>query len=661
MGEINWKQTLATGLITLIVLFTANALLTKWQEREPVLYYSVTETVPFNDQDKAIGIYDISIFNAGKKIVNEVACRIKLNGAQIDKYKIRSQNLVSVVEEAVQSDYLVIKIANLNPEEKVIVSLLGSSPNGIPTKPEVVLRGAGVVGEEKPAGHEKTSSANWLVIIASVMTSIIVTLSRLYYPGKIPLLGVQDTTLKEGDKLRDKDIRVNTKIEADVVATIENNHNNSEELEVSGLSRLLSACYADKSLEKLDEVFIDLSGKECDLNKKIENEAWYIFCQYRLGRNSALAALKELAEKHERSEGYSLINRIIASCYEKDKQFAKAADYFMEASEKADNEEDEFRFLADRARCLYLSGDINLAYQILSQSLELTQNEQCLYIIYSGLAYLLKEEEKPEEAFALEKCLELQPNNIEIRFNLAYLYGQQNKNDLAFGHYYKLIDFKGDHEAALNNIGVCYEELKMPLKAMEHYKKSWEMSNSLAAANLAYQYIDAGFGEEARKLLDKAKVQSEVHANVGSAIAKLATAEEKEDTILKEKLKACIEKQRFLSMFSGSYFKTATNVDISGTWISSTGNEVNVSQATNTVEFNWNEDGNKFQLKGDIVNRAGILHYCRIGKGLLHGMTEGDEGYTIISDDNKTISIMLINNNKTISLAKGGGVISHIS
>ena len=57
---------------------------------------------------------------------------------------------------------------------------------------------------------------------------------------------------------------------------------------------------------------------------------------------------------------------------------------------------------------------------------------------------------------------------------------------------------------ALNNLGVQYETLKMPGKCVESYYKSADHKETLAMANLAQKYLDQGFVNNAKELIDKA-------------------------------------------------------------------------------------------------------------------------------------------------------------
>ena len=96
-------------------------------------------------------------------------------------------------------------------------------------------------------------------------------------------------------------------------------------------------------------------------------------------------------------------------------------------------------------------------------------------------------------AFALEKALELRPNNTDLLFSTAYSYAKDKFDDLALFHYKQVASLTEDNQGTTNNLGVQYEKADMPIASVENYKKSIKKVKLLASANLAYRYMNAGF------------------------------------------------------------------------------------------------------------------------------------------------------------------------
>src|SRR5205085_1608160 len=86
-----------------------------------------------------------------------------------------------------------------------------------------------------------------------------------------------------------------------------------------------------------------------------------------------------------------------------------------------------------------------------------------------------------------EAALQLQPNDFEFRFNLAYAYGdatgghaEHDYRDLALFHYRLLILRSDDSAYSRNNSGVAYNHFDSPIHACEQFKAASEMGNALA-------------------------------------------------------------------------------------------------------------------------------------------------------------------------------------
>lgn len=156
-----------------------------------------------------------------------------------------------------------------------------------------------------------------------------------------------------------------------------------------------------------------------------------------------------------------------------------------------------------------------------------------------GHLYLVRDKNKEKAISYFEKVLELNPDNIDIRFNIAYQYSELGKNEEAFFYYKTYCDNKDD-AMGLNNLGVACHALGMLIKAVHYYNEAIEKKESLAMANLANKYIDEGFIEKARKLLEEGLKCDKPHPNVAKAISRIQSLEEKENNKEKEVLESVI-------------------------------------------------------------------------------------------------------------------------
>jgi hypothetical protein len=192
----------------------------------------------------------------------------------------------------------------------------------------------------------------------------------------------------------------------------------------------------------------------------------------------------------------------------------------------------------------------------------------------------------------------------------------------------------------------------MPISAVKFYKKSADLNNTLAMANLAYLYLDAGLTEEASKILDKAKEQPEFHPNVGRALSALIERGEAESKKEEEHLKSAREQQRFFLSFAEAYFiKMPDPPSFVGKWKFPDGIEVMITQNEKEIEAKWVRDNLNYKFTGHIKNRGSrITNYKEAPiRSLLSQIMSHDEygrGFAYLSQDGQQLFMMNLKGNE---------------
>ena len=97
-NQVNWKQILFSILITGIVSLIVGMLLFHYQNKDPVLTYSLQEGIPFESDSESIIIYNLIITNDGKKIIEDVTNTITFKGDIIDEKKIIAPESINILE-----------------------------------------------------------------------------------------------------------------------------------------------------------------------------------------------------------------------------------------------------------------------------------------------------------------------------------------------------------------------------------------------------------------------------------------------------------------------------------------------------------------------------------------------------------------------------------
>lgn len=209
------------------------------------------------------------------------------------------------------------------------------------------------------------------------------------------------------------------------------------------------------------------------------------------------ACLKDLRE-YEEAVGCYMVAASIAPTGRRASIEISAVDVLQEAKKPKEAEEILLRLRdADYAK------EPNMQFRILQH-------------LYS----LSKESEDKFPSFALaELALHQRPEEMNFRFSLAFDYGDANQSHMSLYHYKIICDQDEKNSGALNNLGIALAESGLPVLAVQRYKESYKLGETLAASNLARRYLEAGLSEDATALLKDAQAKENCVPEVSSALA----------------------------------------------------------------------------------------------------------------------------------------------
>ncbi len=170
----------------------------------------------------------------------------------------------------------------------------------------------------------------------------------------------------------------------------------------------------------------------------------------------------------------------------------------------------------------------------------------------SVLYHLLKDSGKKYLAYATAEAAIHDNPKFSLRFTLALDYHRSDLNSLGLYHFKFLHEHDKNDSAALHNLALLYKDCELPICSVEHYKKAFEMKETLSAANLGFMYLDAGMTDEAKLLIGKAMDIEPHEARVDACFAEITqrTGEErKQETKLLDEANA--ERAFFVKMGLG--------------------------------------------------------------------------------------------------------------
>lgn len=269
-------------------------------------------------------------------------------------------------------------------------------------------------------------------------------------------------------------------------------------------------------------------------------------------------------------------------------------------------------------------------------------NDKVLSKLYEGIFKLYKKAGLEElQLVALEKAIELRPNDAALHFDAGLSSSSKAPHRLALLYYKYRLKFTSNDASGLNNMGIQYTELGMPLLGIACYKKSFKLKETLAAANLAYRYLQTGFAEETSQILEQANQYPNVYPNIASATAALSEKKDSESKKEGEVLEAARVDQRFLLSFGNAYFIRAEKVlNLSGAWVSSDGTEFEIKYIDGEIQVNWAKTFT-YKLTGNISNVAAKVDAFRYDHSSKIFKQEGF-GYLYLSSETEQIYIMTV-------------------
>lgn len=339
---------------------------------------------------------------------------------------------------------------------------------------------------------------------------------------------------------------------------------NSDEEEPKRESRTADECTEDMisahyrgDKERVEEAYKQAQDAESEPDEKLHIEALYLRLRYGQGDSGALDRLQDMVERaKEVPKVLPAIYTLLGSAYDLADDYQNAVQAYESAAAAAQSEEQRARSVAAVAHCLLESGDRDEALEKLMDEIGRVEDRTALSTLYGSIASLYETDNSELRAIALQKATDYKPNDTRLRFDAAHSSNEGNLDALALMHYDILLRLNPDDASTLNNIGVVYGQLKLPLQQIAYYKAAVKKGNTLAAANLAYQYLKVGFVDEAKEVLNTAIKVEDAHSNVAGAIAAVDRQEEAQSKTSTEILSAARQQYRFLLAFAEAYFST---------------------------------------------------------------------------------------------------------
>lgn len=413
----------------------------------------------------------------------------------------------------------------------------------------------------------------------------------------------------------------------------------------TAFARALTASPMD--FDAAEEAFRAIQAEEDDEHSRATNKLVYEYYRFKNGDRNALKRLEDLAQNAQSAPDWAWEpHTYLGLAYQLAGSHAKAESSFRSALVASKTEVQRANAVTHLATSQFRQEQTDSALATFEEAIRSTSDSAALAVLYEALASHYEETKEHESrAFALEKALENRPDDTDLRFEAALAYGEAGFPALSLSHYQILLQTSPNNEGALNNAGVSFASLNMPIKAVDSYQAAYALGNTLSAANLAHLYLRAGFVEDASELLDEAMQMENPHPNVAGAIARISTNKEADDLIEKDTLKSAREQRVFFLAFAEQRFASSgEDGEFVGEWQSDEGYRVSITREEGKTKAAWTAGKKNYSFTASVDGSTAKLSEIRARDAELKIWTYGelvaDSGYAYLSDDSRTLTIM---------------------
>jgi len=379
--------------------------------------------------------------------------------------------------------------------------------------------------------------------------------------------------------------------------------------------------FSNREFHQATSIFETYINGETDNDKKIQNEAIYLYFLYsKAGDKSAIARLQRLIEKSTNDEQKNRPLFWLSLCYERSKNYIEAEKLWFSAIAEATDESKKTYFIRNLAYVYKDNNEADRAIRLLEERIADVKTDEERTIVYKAISDIEKKRgNELVAALALEKVIERNPDDKDVLFDAAYSQANSELLFLAINNYDTLIRLDPENSTALNNLGVAVAKINLELKATEMYKRSVEKGNTLAMANLAQRYLNIGLVEEADGLIKKALESDEPHENVPEVLSRIKEKQESEKTEWNNVLTIATNFRNFMRSYTSAYFNEYSQLGkFSGVWVNDDGQEVEFNVQNHRLMADWigkqvglSITAYKHTLSGTVHNNSAVLEYKR--------------------------------------------------
>ena len=208
------------------------------------------------------------------------------------------------------------------------------------------------------------------------------------------------------------------------------------------------------------------------------------------------------------------------------------------------------------------------------------------------------------KAALLARAASLDPGRAR-QFSAGFALQNAGFSALSAVYYELALNVSPHDESSLSNLGVAFNDMSFKGMSIDRYRQAADAGNTLAMANLAQLYLQAGFYKEADEQVKKGRLADSPHEAIGSAMVALAEARSRESERWAEARKIAVGQKRFLNELADAIAEELREPDaLSGAWMVNDSSTTAIQIAGSTVQAAWQDSSQKRQLRGAMIGKA---------------------------------------------------------
>ena len=358
------------------------------------------------------------------------------------------------------------------------------------------------------------------------------------------------------------------------------------------------------AFEKINDAY--LASPHC--RNDIERQTWQANVEYYKllhGQTGHLEKLVELAELHPTNTG---VVEFLARAYAQLNENGRAAEIYLAAAGVAADTAVGARLSRQAAKQYAHDGDFRKADNLVNSIRQTTTVAGLEQLPLLRTLLTIAELRKDDDALIviMERMVELKPDDIEVRFKLAFKQSEMGNQELALQHYLR-IRHADRKNGTWNNLGVAFAHFGLDVSAVNAYREAAKLGDPVAMSNLGSKLLMAGFIDDAKAECDKALLQDSTSRHAGELISRISEAPDQEQAKQNELLLEAKPKREFYRTMGKAIGIAAPKLHSS--WIGP------------DCTFKLTQDGDKVEFTGSFFRDRNALAIGLLG-ALSTGLAE---------------------------------------